>query len=967
MQFSPPNPGVTASDSVRYFYPGKAGGFSYLWNAGLIRTKTILNQNGSGQPANFWTIGTGEIDATNLGTAITPIFSLVNPTAATSILNQNSGFSHWQAQGWGGSSQSVDFYAGVVPITGSTSPVGTWDLYSQINGGPLFRVLQASSSGTLNFSAFTSVFGELSGNNYASSGIAHALFSNGTLYQTADNDVLANVDLNSSFVANSGLATVIIDNAGSTYTNGTYTNVPVINASGTHGGPNLCLATVIISSGSIASLTPTTFGAAYAISDNITINASDVGGTGTGFLSHVNALHTYTGGKFLDLRVANGVQFNAGIQAPGLSSITATAGLGIDGSGNIGAITLPTTITGGSGIIDSLGTIKLSDGSAGFITSPTLIGDADNTAALTISPGSSGSGIELQVNQSTNHGYLILGTVTSILKNIYTGAKTVGIAPTTGGLVASDQSASVGILGAASYKTNSRKNLLAYAQIGAVKDLADSVKATISAGATGANPTASAGTTAVNGSSANFMRSDAAPKIDSTQFATSALVSTYLSKAAIVAAYQPLLVSGTNIKTVNSTTLLGSGNLAITTANTDTTATGFVPKAALIPYLTKAQILALGYGTGTVTSVTGTTNRITSTGGTTPAIDISSTFEALLGKVANPLSQFASTTSAQLAGVLSDETGTGVAVFGTTPTIATPVINGLPTGTGIASAATASTLVSRDANSNIFGNAFVQNFTTSAKTGGTVTLTSASTPLQYRTGASAETDVLPVVSTLKTGWQYTFVNTGSLGNISVQSSGANAVTTVGPGGLITVTCKLNTGTSAASWQVTGGLTQTLGTNAIITTNGFNFTVQNATSSLDFNDSGNDFSASMGDALGNTATLDVNGPTNTITLGATTINTYITANSIVGTDGSSYLIALPKPIHSNSTTTGTATTAVTVTIGSTLANTTYNVSITPRDLLTAVNYYISAQTTTTFTVTFVTALTGSINFDWNINQ
>jgi hypothetical protein len=38
----------------------------------------------------------------------------------------------------------------------------------------------------------------------------------------------------------------------------------------------------------------------------------------------------------------------------------------------------------------------------------------------------------------------------------------------------------------------------------------------------------------------------------------------------------------------------------------------------------------------------------------------------------NPLSQFASTTSAQLRGVLSDETGTGAAVFATSPTLVTP-------------------------------------------------------------------------------------------------------------------------------------------------------------------------------------------------------------------------------------------------------------------------------------------------------
>lgn len=40
------------------------------------------------------------------------------------------------------------------------------------------------------------------------------------------------------------------------------------------------------------------------------------------------------------------------------------------------------------------------------------------------------------------------------------------------------------------------------------------------------------------------------------------------------------------------------------------------------------------------------------------------------------LAQFAATTSAQLAGVISDETGTGSAVFGTSPTIATPAITG---------------------------------------------------------------------------------------------------------------------------------------------------------------------------------------------------------------------------------------------------------------------------------------------------
>lgn len=51
---------------------------------------------------------------------------------------------------------------------------------------------------------------------------------------------------------------------------------------------------------------------------------------------------------------------------------------------------------------------------------------------------------------------------------------------------------------------------------------------------------------------------------------------------------------------------------------------------------------------------------------------------------AGTLAQFAATTSAQLAGVLSDETGTGVAVFNISPAITTPVITGVTSGAATA-------------------------------------------------------------------------------------------------------------------------------------------------------------------------------------------------------------------------------------------------------------------------------------------
>jgi hypothetical protein len=63
-----------------------------------------------------------------------------------------------------------------------------------------------------------------------------------------------------------------------------------------------------------------------------------------------------------------------------------------------------------------------------------------------------------------------------------------------------------------------------------------------------------------------------------------------------------------------------------------------------------------------------------------------STWQSIAGGgdalVANPLSQFAATTSSQLAGVISDETGSGALVFATSPTLVTPVL-GVATATSI--------------------------------------------------------------------------------------------------------------------------------------------------------------------------------------------------------------------------------------------------------------------------------------------
>jgi hypothetical protein len=119
----------------------------------------------------------------------------------------------------------------------------------------------------------------------------------------------------------------------------------------------------------------------------------------------------------------------------------------------------------------------------------------------------------------------------------------------------------------------------------------------------------------------------------------------------------------------------------------------------------------------------------------------------------------------------------------------------------ITTTGTASNLLELDANANAVYNNAIGAYSTHVTNAGTITLTNASSEFQYFTnGTNVETVVLPVASTLLTGWTYTFRNTSTF-VVTIQSSGTNTVLSLAPNVTADIQCILTTGTTAASWSI----------------------------------------------------------------------------------------------------------------------------------------------------------------------
>ncbi len=212
------------------------------------------------------------------------------------------------------------------------------------------------------------------------------------------------------------------------------------------------------------------------------------------------------------------------------------------------------------------------------------------------------------------------------------------------------------------------------------------------------------------------------------------------------------------------------------------------------------------------------------------------------------LSQFAATTSAQLAGVISDETGTGVVVFNSSPAITSPTVS----------------------TSIVAGTASMALLDTTATT----------------------VDAFGAATTLNLGHDGASASTTSIatGNLSVGTKAVNIGTNSAAGSTTNVTIGSTAGTSSITLQGAASITGNTTITGDLAVNGGDITTSSATLTIGNTGSANQTTniATSALASGTTKTVNIgtNGPADSITninmgnlngTGTTTVNNTLTVS------------------------------------------------------------------------------------------
>jgi hypothetical protein len=129
---------------------------------------------------------------------------------------------------------------------------------------------------------------------------------------------------------------------------------------------------------------------------------------------------------------------------------------------------------------------------------------------------------------------------------------------------------------------------------------------------------------------------------------------------------------------------------------------------------------------------------------------------------------------------------------------------------------TASTISAWDANLNLSSNNLMNGFATTITAAGTTTLSITSPQIQFFTGSTTQTVLMPAVSTLPLGTQYQIINL-STGTVTVETSSGTTIQGLGQNSGLVITSILTSGTTTASWD--WSFTRHLGTSWPITLGG----------------------------------------------------------------------------------------------------------------------------------------------------
>ena len=351
----------------------------------------------------------------------------------------------------------------------------------------------------------------------------------------------------------------------------------------------------------------------------------------------------------------------------------------------------------------------------------------------------------------------------------------------------------------------------------------------------------------------------------------------------------------------------GTGSLVFATSPTFVTPTLGVASATTVNKVT----LTTPATGSTLTVADGKTltasNTLTLTG--TDASSVAFGTGGTVAYTANKLSEFAATTSSELLGVISDETGSGSLVFATSPTLVTPAL-GTPSalvGTNITGTATAFTASNVTTNANLTGHVTSVG---NAAVLGSFTSSQLATALTDETGSGAAVfGTSPAITTSLTtpSTSFDLINT-----TATTVNFAKAATTLSIGAATGTTTVNNNFTVAGNLTVSG-TTTTVDSTTVSIQNAFVFegaTADAHETTLTTVEPTADRSISLPDATGTIVLRDTTDTLTNKTLTTPALNgAVVDNNNAVSAAGSTQAGATALTVDYNVVTTVAASTGV----------------------------------------------------------